>query len=229
MARTHLPLVPEAEESHSGLIQVGELAQAVGKTVRAIHHYEELGLLEPDARSKGRFRLYDQDAVTRVRWIAKLHDLGLSLTQIQEVVSTWEHSTSAARANATIREMYAAKLEDTRTQIERLHELERELEASISYLDACEPCDTTLAKERGHGAGNGRCSDHAGDKAPEVGSCVTCDMRERDQEPELVAGLLSRSKKFAGPQGPRFGGSAHDAPTGAGVGLQLIKTEDPKR
>ena len=209
MARTHLPLAPETEEirENSGLLQVGELAQAVGKTVRAIHHYEELGLLEPDARSKGRFRLYDQDAVTRVRWIAKLHDLGLSLTQIQEVVSNWEHSTSAARANATIREMYAAKLEETHTQIERLHDLERELIASIAYLDACEPCDTTLAKERGHGStASGRCTDHAGAKAPEVGSCVTCDMRERDQEPELVAGLLSRSKK-----------------------LQLVKTEDPKR
>src|SRR5689334_22270392 len=80
------------------LLQVGELAQAVGKTVRAIHHYEELGLLEPDARSKGRFRLYDHNAVVRVRWLAKLHDLGLSLPQIQEVLATFEHAPSAGRA-----------------------------------------------------------------------------------------------------------------------------------
>ena len=218
MARTHLPLVPEAEESHTGLLQVGELAQAVGKTVRAIHHYEELGLLEPDARSKGRFRLYDQDAVTRVRWIAKLHDLGLSLTQIQEVVATWEKSSSAARANATIRAMYAQKLDDTRAQIERLHELEAELVASIAYLDACEPCDTTLVKELGHENGKGRCSDHAAEKAPAVGSCVTCDMRERDQEPELVAGLLSRSKKLHLVQSQSAG-----SPRG------LPGAEDPKR
>ena len=36
------------------LLQVGDLAKASGKTVRAIHHNEELGLLQPHARSKGR-------------------------------------------------------------------------------------------------------------------------------------------------------------------------------
>jgi DNA-binding transcriptional MerR regulator len=194
-------VAPAAPKSAERLLQVGELAEAVGKTVRAIHHYEELGLLQPDARSKGRFRLYDQEAVTRVRWIGKLHDLGLSLTQIQEVVATWEHAPSAGRANAAIREMYATKLDETRSQITRLKDLEAELQLSIAYLDECEPCDTTLAKERlvkdrdlvrrgdvrREPAG---CADHP----PEVGSCVTCEMRERENEPELVAGLLSRTR-----------------------------------
>src|ERR1700749_3462300 len=68
-------------------LRVGELARASGKTVRAIHHYEEVGLLRPHARSKGRYRLYDQAALHRVRWIGKLHDLGLSLAQIQDMVA----------------------------------------------------------------------------------------------------------------------------------------------
>src|ERR1041384_2231185 len=73
----------DGQGSSEQLLQVGDLARASGKTVRAIHHYEEVGLLKPHARSKGRYRLYDQAAVTRVRWIGKLHDLGLSLSQIQ--------------------------------------------------------------------------------------------------------------------------------------------------
>jgi len=206
----HLPIADLAEAPEKApspapsgserLLQVGELASAVGKTVRAIHHYEDLGLLEPDARSKGRFRLYDHDAVTRVRWISKLHDLGLSLTQIQEVVATWEHAASAGRANAMVREMYLAKLEETRAQIDRLRDLERELAESITYLDTCEPCDSTLVEERGRRTDGepGRasvCSDHHGSRPPpEVGSCVTCEMRERDNEPELVAGLLGRAR-----------------------------------
>ena len=47
-------------------MRVGELAKAVGKTVRAMHLYEELGLLEPAARSEGGFRLYGSDAVDRI-------------------------------------------------------------------------------------------------------------------------------------------------------------------
>ena len=35
------------------LLKVGELARRTGKTVRAIHLYEELGLLTPAVRSKG--------------------------------------------------------------------------------------------------------------------------------------------------------------------------------
>src|SRR6188768_1544880 len=70
----------EAEDDEQ-LLQVGDIAKATGKTVRAIHHYEEVGLLTPHARSKGRYRLYDNAALTRVRWIGKLHDLGLSLSQ----------------------------------------------------------------------------------------------------------------------------------------------------
>src|SRR5688572_22226370 len=65
------------------LMQVGDLARESGKTVRAIHLYEELGLLKPAARSKGRYRLYSSEALTRIRWIGKLQDMGFSLTDIQ--------------------------------------------------------------------------------------------------------------------------------------------------
>ena len=53
------------------LRQIGDLARETGKTVRAIHLYEELGLLTPAGRSKGRFRLYGAESRVRIRWIAK--------------------------------------------------------------------------------------------------------------------------------------------------------------
>src|SRR6516225_8505472 len=59
-----------ASPTPAGLMQIGDLARETGKTVRAIHLYEELGLLTPAARSKGRFRLYGREALVRIRWIA---------------------------------------------------------------------------------------------------------------------------------------------------------------
>src|SRR5262249_26009354 len=108
-----------------GNLQVGDIARLSGKTVRAIHHYEELGLLRPHARSKGRYRLYDAGAIARVRWINKMHDLGMSLPQIQEVVRTWEGAASAPSAMARVRGIYQKKLEETRAQIEHYKALER--------------------------------------------------------------------------------------------------------
>jgi len=113
------------EGDEDKLLQVGELARLSGKTVRAIHHYEDLGLLRPDARSKGRFRLYDPNAVIRVRWIGKLHDLGMSLAEIQRVVEAWGSAATPGRAMTQVREMYRAKLAETRTQIAHLAQLER--------------------------------------------------------------------------------------------------------
>ncbi|MFT3775542.1 MAG: MerR family transcriptional regulator [Minicystis sp.] len=154
------------------LLQVGDIAKASGKTVRAIHHYEEVGLLRPHARSKGRYRLYDQAALARVKWIGKLHDLGLSLAQIQELVRLFETAPSAPGAMGSIRAIYKQKLEETRAQIRHLAALERELEASLDYLDTCDTCDP----------------------AELVRACSCCNHHDKTKpEPHLVAGIHAGS------------------------------------
>src|SRR5438477_1744856 len=125
----------EVDEGEDGLLQVGDLARLSKKTVRAIHLYEELGLLRPHARSKGRYRVFSSDAVVRVRWIGKLQDLGLSLSTIQSIVREWEGSPSAPGAMAKMRDVYRQKLASTRHQIERLEALETELAESLKYLE----------------------------------------------------------------------------------------------
>jgi DNA-binding transcriptional MerR regulator len=122
-------------------LQVGDLARESGKTVRAIHLYEELHLLRPVGRSKGRYRLYGADALVRIRWIGKLQEMGFSLADIQTVVRDWEESGSAPHAMTKMREVYKKKLEETRAQVRRLQTLEHELEASLTYLDTCDVCE----------------------------------------------------------------------------------------
>src|SRR5579859_6189466 len=77
------------------LLQIGDLARETGKTVRAIHLYEEFDLLRPAARSKGRYRLYGPDALVRVRWIGKLQEMGFTLADICAIVKDWEDLGSA--------------------------------------------------------------------------------------------------------------------------------------
>jgi DNA-binding transcriptional MerR regulator len=155
------------------LLQVGDLAKATGKTVRAIHHYEDIGLIAPHARSKGRYRLYGANAITRIRWIGKMHDLGLSLTQIQQMVNSWESASSAPGAMAAMRGIYAQKLDETRAQIAHLEALKRELIASIGYFDTCDTCDP----------------------AELVAACSSCNHHDRTQNPpELVRGIHSTAR-----------------------------------
>jgi DNA-binding transcriptional MerR regulator len=123
------------------LLKVGDLARRTGKTVRAVHLYEELGLLTPAVRSKGGFRLYSPRAVARIEWIQKLQDMGFSLTEIKAFLRVWEASSTAPEAMATVREIFADKLRETRETITRLTRLAGELQESLTYLDSCRSCE----------------------------------------------------------------------------------------
>src|SRR4051794_24474173 len=62
--------------------KVGELARATGLTVRALHHYDELGLLVPSERTQAGHRLYGEDDVRRLYRVVALRHLGLPLSEV---------------------------------------------------------------------------------------------------------------------------------------------------
>jgi len=155
------------EHAPRELMQVGDLAHEAGKTVRAIHLYEELGLLTPAARSKGRYRLYGPESLSRIRWIGKLQEMGFSLSDIQTIVREWARAGSATGAMKRMRDVYARKLEETRAQRRRLDALEHELESSLQYLDTCDVCDPQRL----------------------ITACNCCDLHDKETDvPELVLG-----------------------------------------
>jgi MerR family copper efflux transcriptional regulator len=173
--REQAPLSPPAPQGRSNVLaklastlKVGELARRAGKTVRALHLYEELGLLDPIERSKGGFRLYAEDALLRVRWISKLQEMGFSLTDIQTMLRQWERSGSAPDAMLRVGEMLKEKLAQTREQISRLNALEDELRSSLEYLETCPSCSPQQ----------------------ELTACTACELHGHDKSaPDLVAGF----------------------------------------
>ncbi len=63
--------------------KVGELAGRTGLSVRALHHYEEIGLLVPSGRTRAGHRLYAGAEVLRLQQITSLRALGFSLGEIR--------------------------------------------------------------------------------------------------------------------------------------------------
>ena len=69
------------------LLRIQEVAAETGLTTRAIRYYEEIGLLEPAARSDGAYRLFDESDLERLRFIKDLRDdAGFSLAQIGQLL-----------------------------------------------------------------------------------------------------------------------------------------------
>jgi MerR family transcriptional regulator, thiopeptide resistance regulator len=61
---------------------VGELARLTGITVRALHHYDEIGLVVPSQRTAAGYRLYDDRDVIRLQQVLLFRELGLPLDEI---------------------------------------------------------------------------------------------------------------------------------------------------
>ncbi len=67
-------------------LKVGELAKRTGLTVRALHHYDSIGLLRPTGRSDSGYRLYSRDDVARLHGIQTLRRMGLSLADVAQLL-----------------------------------------------------------------------------------------------------------------------------------------------
>jgi DNA-binding transcriptional MerR regulator len=131
----------EASGPPDKLLRIGQLAELCGKTARALHLYEELGLLRPVLRSKGGFRLYSASSVDRVQWIGRLQQADVSLGEIQELLRGLEEERIGPSAMTQLRDLLARKLLEVREQRERLQRLEKDLAAGLHYLNGCQVCE----------------------------------------------------------------------------------------
>ncbi len=127
-------LTPTPAASEAALLRIQEVAAETGLTTRAIRYYEEMGLLEPAARSGGAYRLYDASDLERLRTIKELRDdAGFSLAQIGQLLedeAARERNRERFRATQDPAERRAI-LEDARDRVD--HQIET-LEAKARRL-----------------------------------------------------------------------------------------------
>jgi DNA-binding transcriptional MerR regulator len=68
-------------------MQIGEVAERSGLSLRTIRYYEEVGLVTPSARSQGGFRLYTEPDVERLNLARRMKPLGLQLDEMGELLA----------------------------------------------------------------------------------------------------------------------------------------------
>jgi DNA-binding transcriptional MerR regulator len=68
-------------------MQIGEVAERTGLSLRTIRYYEEVGLVPPSARTTGGFRLYSETDVARLRLVRRMKPLDFSLEEMKDVLS----------------------------------------------------------------------------------------------------------------------------------------------
>jgi MerR family transcriptional regulator, thiopeptide resistance regulator len=67
-------------------LTVGQVSTRLGVTVRALHHWDEIGLARPSLRTAAGYRLYTAGDLERVQRIVVYRELGLGLERIRTIL-----------------------------------------------------------------------------------------------------------------------------------------------
>lgn len=100
--------------------RIGDVAVATGLTVRALHHYDQIGLVVPSDRTATGHRLYTDADLRRLYMVTALRQLGLSLEQVGKVLA----------ADVPVRDVIDEQLEQVDRQIRTAKRLREQLLAA---------------------------------------------------------------------------------------------------
>lgn len=118
-------------------IQIGEVAERTGLSLRTIRYYGEVGLVAPTSRTGGGFRLYTEEDVTRLELIKKLKPLEYSLEEMREVLDVLAELNAgpASTRRAALTQQLAAIRSAAATRRDKLAAKLAGAEAFIDQLD----------------------------------------------------------------------------------------------
>ena len=114
----------------SSMLKIGELARKAGVSVDTIRFYENKGLLSASKRSATGYRLFDEDDVTRLLFIARAKQVGFTLDEITELLDLKlhpdEHTCQEVKQRTQVKldkvSQKIAELERIRRSLAKLHE-----------------------------------------------------------------------------------------------------------
>ena len=95
------------------------MAQRSGISARMLRHYDRIGLVSPSERTPGGYREYSEDDLRRLFHVEGLRSLGMTLTQIADVIDDRGFDPAI---------MVESVIKRTREQIDKARELVQRLE-----------------------------------------------------------------------------------------------------
>lgn len=172
--KSHLTLEPAPRCTVDGMaLRVSELAQSAGVSADTIRYYERLGLLPEASRTHAGYRQFQEGDTRRIRFIKDAQRLGLTLTEIGELLKIQDNGACPCGHTKTLLER---RLAQVNSEIAALAKLRDEL-TRLSALE-CYPasegsswsCEIQFPKEGGEPMTQPEC----GCDCPCGGDC-TCE------------------------------------------------------
>ncbi len=113
---------------------IGQVAERSGFSASALRYYEDVGLVAPTTRTEAGYRIYDDEVLGRLAFIARAKHLGCSLDEITDLVGVWD-GERCGPVQRRFHELVTDKLYATQTRIAELIAFASQLQTAASRLD----------------------------------------------------------------------------------------------
>jgi MerR family transcriptional regulator, copper efflux regulator len=119
-------------------MRIGELARRSGTTTKAIRYYEEIGVVEPPARTPSGYRDYESTALDRLAFIRAAQAIGLTLGEIRSIIALRDDGQPPCRH---VRDLLRRRADELDHRIAELRSLRGQLLGLVDRAESLDPAD----------------------------------------------------------------------------------------
>ena len=119
---------------------IGDLARETDVPISTVRYYERAGLVTPDRRTDMNYRVYEDGAVERMRFIRSAQAAGFTLADVKVLLELKDGNTTKCKE---VRPVIEKRLAEVETRIEELKDIRHVLDSFIDicqHTDGDEPC-----------------------------------------------------------------------------------------
>lgn len=116
-------------------MRIGQAAATSGLSVKAIRHYDSLGILGALKRA-GAYRDFSASDVQNLKIVARCRNLGFTLSEVKRVLDLVSTAAPQCPPRDAMLAVVDAKLDSIRNQIRALRETERGVAKVKRYIKA---------------------------------------------------------------------------------------------
>ncbi len=122
----------------SGQYTISQLAKSAGVPTTTLRYYERIGLVEPEDRSYGNYRLYGEESLRKVKFIRAAQAIGFTLDDVKALLAAPDNTAVSCRE---VQSLIEERLVEVAQRLKDLRHVQRVLRSSLEKCKETERAD----------------------------------------------------------------------------------------
>jgi MerR family mercuric resistance operon transcriptional regulator len=117
---------------------ISQLAKAAGAPTTTVRYYERIGLVEPENRSQGNYRMYSQESLGKLKFIRAAQAVGFTLNDVRALLGCGSDSPCCG----DVQQLVENRLTDVSRRLKDARHVQRVLKGALAKCHQSNPRDT---------------------------------------------------------------------------------------